>query len=227
MSDMAYIKVYKDWREATKRLKDAEKGRLIDAMVAYANGEDPEPILSGNEQYSFDGFRAQIDRDRAELERKSELRSKAGALGNVVRWGDRKPSQCDNSDRNASQKSQCDKLDRKHRKEEKTKDKDQDKDEEEKTKDEEVYTPPHGGVQRGARFTPPGVDQVREYCAEIGSVVDPEEFVNFYASKGWKVGKDSPMKDWKASVRYWEAQRRKTDNPTDKPSKWGQIGQMV
>jgi hypothetical protein len=39
--------------------------------------------------------------------------------------------------------------------------------------------------------------------------VDPEEFVDFYTSKGWKVGKN-PMKDWKAAVRTW-ARRDKTD----------------
>ena len=31
---------------------------------------------------------------------------------------------------------------------------------------------------------------------------DPERFVDFYAQKGWMVGK-SRMKDWKASVRNW------------------------
>ena len=53
------------------------------------------------------------------------------------------------------------------------------------------------------RFTPPTVEQVRDYCRERGNSVDPEKFVDFYTSKGWKVGKD-PMKDWKASVRTWE-----------------------
>lgn len=53
------------------------------------------------------------------------------------------------------------------------------------------------------RFVKPSVDDVREYCQERHNNVDPEMFVNFYESKGWKVGKDS-MKDWKASVRTWE-----------------------
>ena len=33
--------------------------------------------------------------------------------------------------------------------------------------------------------------------------------MDFYASKGWKVGKN-PMADWKACVRTWE--RRDRDN---------------
>lgn len=53
------------------------------------------------------------------------------------------------------------------------------------------------------RFTPPTVDEVKAYCLECNyTAVDPERFVNFYQSKGWKVGKET-MKDWKAAVRYW------------------------
>jgi len=53
------------------------------------------------------------------------------------------------------------------------------------------------------RFTPPTVEEVRAYCQMRNNNVDPEQFVDFYASKGWKVGNNS-MKDWKASVRTWE-----------------------
>ena len=56
---------------------------------------------------------------------------------------------------------------------------------------------------RAARFTPPSVEEVRVYCAERKNSVDPERFVDFYASKGWLVGK-TRMKDWRAAVRSWE-----------------------
>jgi hypothetical protein len=54
-----------------------------------------------------------------------------------------------------------------------------------------------------ARFVAPTVSQVAEYVTAIGSKVDPERFVNFYAAKGWMIGRNS-MKDWKAAVRTWE-----------------------
>lgn len=56
----------------------------------------------------------------------------------------------------------------------------------------------------GARFVPPSAEEVAAYCAERGHGVDARRFVDFYASKGWMVGK-SPMKDWRAAVRGWEA----------------------
>lgn len=56
-----------------------------------------------------------------------------------------------------------------------------------------------------SRFTPPTVEEVREYCQENSyTSVDPDRFVDFYTSKGWKVGKE-PMKDWKAAVRGWNS----------------------
>lgn len=55
------------------------------------------------------------------------------------------------------------------------------------------------------RFTPPSVDEVAAYCRERGNGVDAQRFVDFYASKGWRVG-SSGMRDWRAAVRNWERQ---------------------
>ena len=53
------------------------------------------------------------------------------------------------------------------------------------------------------RFVPPTVDEVADYCDERCNTIDPEAFVDFYASKGWKVGQ-TKMVDWRAAVRTWE-----------------------
>ena len=84
---------------------------------------------------------------------------------------------------------------------------------------------------RAARFTPPTVGEVRDYCRERGNTVDAERFVDFYAAKGWMVGKNR-MKDWKAAVRTWEKEdgdgkRRSQPRGVDREeaqrsdSKWG------
>ena len=56
---------------------------------------------------------------------------------------------------------------------------------------------------RVPRFTPPTVEEVAAYCRDRGNSVDAEQFCSFYASNGWKIGKN-PMKDWRAAVRTWE-----------------------
>lgn len=68
------------------------------------------------------------------------------------------------------------------------------------------YIPPRGDVVAKKRFVKPTVDEVQAYCQERQNGIDAEDFVNFYESKGWVIGK-SPMKDWRAAVRTWEAKR--------------------
>mgnify|MGYP007003085707 FL=1 len=72
------------------------------------------------------------------------------------------------------------------------------KDRKAKSKSVKADKPP-----RASRFTPPTVDEVKSYCTERENNVDPARFVDFYASKGWLVGK-SKMRDWRAAVRSWE-----------------------
>ena len=62
-------------------------------------------------------------------------------------------------------------------------------------------------AQTAKRFAPPSVEEVTAYCRERKNGVDAQRFVDFYASKGWKVGQN-PMKDWRACVRTWEQRER-------------------
>ena len=65
---------------------------------------------------------------------------------------------------------------------------------------------------RAVRFTPPTLDEVKEYCRERGNGVDAEKFCAYYGANGWRVGKN-PMKDWKAAVRSWEKNSFESDKP--------------
>lgn len=58
------------------------------------------------------------------------------------------------------------------------------------------------------RFIKPTIQEVKAYCLERNNGVDAERWYNYYSANGWKVGKN-PMKDWKATVRYWERQNKK------------------
>lgn len=60
-----------------------------------------------------------------------------------------------------------------------------------------------GAALTPKRFVKPTVEEVAAYCKERKNNVDPQRFIDFYESKGWKVG-NQPMKDWKACVRTWE-----------------------
>jgi len=67
-----------------------------------------------------------------------------------------------------------------------------------------------------APFRRPTVQEVAEYCLSRNNGIDAAAFVDFYESKGWRVGR-TPMKDWKAAVRTWE-QRTGTQQQKPKQS---------
>lgn len=58
-------------------------------------------------------------------------------------------------------------------------------------------------VNKSTRFSPPTIDEIKDYCVKRNNSVDANNFFDFYESNGWLVGKNK-MKDWKASVRTWE-----------------------
>lgn len=53
------------------------------------------------------------------------------------------------------------------------------------------------------KFVPPTVEEVEAYVREKGYKVNAQRFVDYYASKGWTIGRNSPMKNWQAAVRTW------------------------
>ena len=57
-----YVPIFYDWVEVTGELNAQEKGRLIDAIVLYAQGGDWQEQIKGNERYLFPAFKKQIDR---------------------------------------------------------------------------------------------------------------------------------------------------------------------
>ena len=64
-------------------------------------------------------------------------------------------------------------------------------------------------------FVPPSLSEVKAYCQERNNGINPEQFIDFYESKGWFVGKNK-MKDWKAAVRNWEQRRKEERGENDR-----------
>ena len=64
-------------------------------------------------------------------------------------------------------------------------------------------------VSKVIRFKEPTLEEVSDYCRkERNNTIDAQNFIDFYTSKGWKVG-NTKMKDWQASVRTWENNDKK------------------
>lgn len=72
--------------------------------------------------------------------------------------------------------------------------------------------------QDNNRFVIPTVEQIKEYCTERNNKIDAEYFFNYYQSIGWMRGK-TKMKDWKSTIRTWEANEDKFATHEDKEEK--------
>jgi len=98
-----------------------------------------------------------------------------------------------------------------------------------------VYLVPGGGVSQGIRvvedvhlnkqvniqrnkqgrgknrFSPPTPEEVNQHADEKNLAIDAEDFCDFYASKGWMVGKNK-MKCWKSAASRWARKNRGNGN---------------
>lgn len=83
---------------------------------------------------------------------------------------------------------------------------------------ETIVSPIFSKDSKKKRFEKPTFEEVEAYIREQDYDIDPHTFFDYYESCGWTVGKNKPMKDWKASVRYWVSSR-KSNGDASKPAK--------
>lgn len=185
---------YKDWYDSLKGLSPEERLAIYEAVMRYAfEGEEPQDKLV---KYATALMRKAIDRDNGKYDEVSRKRKEAAEK----RWQERKSMQTMQvyaSDTNNADNDN-----------DNVNDNDNDNDNEptnvgnkEKTSKEGKKKVATTSGQR--RFVKPTVEEVEAYCRERGNSVDAQHFVDFYESKGWKVGSNA-MKDWRAAVRTWE-----------------------
>lgn len=73
-------------------------------------------------------------------------------------------------------------------------------------------------------FIPPTPEQVHAYAHEIGFTnLDAARFVDYYEMIGWKVSGKTPMKNWKAAIRYWRSNDRDRSKIPLRPASLGAL----
>lgn len=181
MADEKRMNFYRTFYDLTTLLPEAERRKVNTALLDYFfEGIEPKG-LSESGMKVFKGCEGRI----------SKSRTNAANVSN--RYSDSKPTNDDtNTDANDATNAPTEPLP-------------------ERERDREVDK--EGIKERGkaARFRAPSPAEVAEYAQQFAADkgldltaldFDPERFVDFYAQKGWMVGR-SHMKDWKATVRNW------------------------
>lgn len=183
---------YRSYYDAIRMLPKRDQAAVLLAVCAYAlNGVEPD--VDGTASAIFTLIRPTLDAGR----RKAEGGKKGSPSKDSIKTSER-----------------CKKDTVKEKEKEKEK-------EGEIEIENECYLPPISPLQgdnaadkppQTVRFSPPTVEEVRAYCQERQNGIDAQTFVDFYASKGWMIGKNR-MKDWRAAVRTWEKGEKGRSGP--------------
>lgn len=200
---------YRSYYDALKELPAEEFRDIVLAVCAYAlDGEETE--LSGVARAIFTLIRPTLEVGRSKAENRSRTEQtsiSAEQTGNRPEQTKNKPEQTENKRKQTGNKPE-------QTRKEKEKEKEREKESE---NDSYCSPPPPSGPKR---FVPPTLAEVQSYVAERQSPVDPQGFIDFYASKGWMVGK-TPMQDWKAACRNAETWERWSRTEASAPPKKG------
>lgn len=198
--------MYTEYREHASLLSREQQGDLFMAVMNYAAG-DVLPQLDGMTQMAFSFIKTQMDRDNEKYQKTVEARREAGKKGG-------RPSKTNGFDEKAKKANGFLEKQMKAKKPDN------------ENEDVDVNNIKKESVKKKAdAFSPPTKQEVEEYIKEKGyKTVDAERFIDFYASKGWMVGKNK-MKDWKAAVRNWARSEKATKPNNTKGNKFANFNQ--
>lgn len=200
---------YRSYYDALKELPAEEFRDIVLAVCAYAlDGEEAE--LSGVARAIFTLIRPTLEVGRSKAENRSRAEQtplSAEQTGNRPEQTKNKPEQTQNKRKQTDNKP-----------EQTRKEKEKEKEREKESENDSYCSPPPPSAPK--RFVPPTLAEVQSYVAQRQSPVDPQGFIDFYASKGWMVGK-TPMKDWKAACRNAETWERWSRTEASAPPKKG------
>lgn len=181
----------------SRKLPMEDRLRLYDAMLDYGEtGVVPE--LEGPLALLWDYFQPQLELDNARYESIRAKRVKAGRLGGLASRHAKQEEQMLAEEASEAIPTQTNPT--------------QSSPKQREEKEKEGDKPP----VCNKRFVPPKAEEVAAYALDTGLTLEPEEFVDYYTSTGWRVGKHT-MKDWHAAARNWSRRGQGQKPPRDAP----------
>ena len=195
---MKTLKIKTRFAMDTATLNDVELGRLFRGMLHYASS-GVEPTLSGTERVLWPATKADIDEQLETFKKRS-----AANTSNVTKRYEPLRNATKSTNRtNSYQFVEQEKEESGEREEPKEKRpphtppvKERQEDKEGKAEKE------HTARARG--FVPPTLDEVRAYCRERHSPVDPYQFWEYFNTGEWIDSKGQPVRNWKQKLLTWE-----------------------
>lgn len=209
-TDRPSFLLYKSFYEPIKHLKDEELGLLFRAIFDHQNGLDIK-ISSPQVAMAFAFFKNQFVLDRAKYQLVIDRNKSNGSKGG----------------RPKTQKTQANPKNPVGFQEPKKPEKENDKDiilledskgdflknqnplfgeQENKILDlkNEKSKKKSSAKRTKKEFIAPTLEEIKAYCIERNSPIDPKYFFDFYSTGNWQDNKGNAVKNWKQKLITWE-----------------------
>lgn len=169
--------IYKSFYKPISRLSDKQLGRLFRAIFQYQLGE--VVTIEGDIEMAFEFFKSQFELDENKYQSIVERNRENGRKAAIKKEKKDEPKQPNGGEWVPNNPVAADN--------------DNDKDNDIKEKESK---------KKNVRFSPPTIEEVKQFIAEKGYSVNAESFFSYYESNGWMVGRNK-MKKWQAAVAKW------------------------
>ena len=194
----AFLKVFFDFEERTEKLSETERGRLLVGMLHYAKtGEEPE--LTGNEQFIWPVFKAEIDKEIQSYESKVSNGSKGGRP-KETEGNQNKPKKTENK-LNAQEQEQ--EQEQEHEQEQEQEDEEnEDDDDDIRARAREAAVKKSFLKDMGRHGTP---EEVRQICLTASIYGFDAGMAAYAVQRAAQFNPKSPVKYVKEILREWKA----------------------
>lgn len=188
--------LYHSLRKPLEMLDDAQRGKLFLAILDYSEHGLLPDFDDAVIDMAFAFIRDKLDRDADAYKDMCEKRAIAGSKGGKQRVANQANATFAKQDQanqaNASKSSQPEP---------------EPKPEPEPEPKPKPDPEPERNKKKRERFVPPTLDEVRAYCRQRNSSVDPVQFYDYFTadpSRAWIDAKGQPVLNWKQKVVTWE-----------------------
>ena len=179
--------IYQNWAEIIKRLPNEDAGELIKAICNYTTDSDYE-ISNPYIDALFEGqIKPQLNADDEKYQKKRERMAELNRNrhDNVTRSLRNRHDNVGDTDTVTDTVTVTD------------------TDNVSPTEIKKEKVSPNGDTKK-KNPNPPSLEEVREYCQQRNSSVDPEQFYEYFNTGGWVDSKGNKVKNWKQKVITWE-----------------------
>ena len=81
------------------------------------------------------------------------------------------------------------------------------------TKENKLYK---YNLKESKNFTPPTLDEIKEYCKQRNNNIDPQYFYDFFSVSNWIDSNGKQVKNWKQKIITWERNNQQRNDNSKK-----------